>query len=137
MNSKKPIIVKRSAQPEASAQPEVKPSRRSRLVQKSDNVEQVQQIDVEQPEQPEPVIQLQSVAEPPIDQSIYGSGWSVAELMNQFSGRYYGWCSKIALMSFVLASDTAYKSESGIFASLNFGYSRIAHSLSWNLVHND
>jgi hypothetical protein len=89
MNSKKPIIVKRSAQPEASTQPEATP-RRSRLVQKSDNVEQVQQIDVEQPEQPEPVIQLQSVAEPPIDQSIYGSGWSVAELMTEFSGRYDG-----------------------------------------------
>ncbi|MBW4640679.1 MAG: hypothetical protein KME05_21135 [Gloeocapsa sp. UFS-A4-WI-NPMV-4B04] len=57
MNSKKPIIVKRSAQPEASTQPEAKPSRRSRLVQESDNVEPVQQIDVEQPEQPEPVIQ--------------------------------------------------------------------------------
>ena len=84
MNSKKPVIVKRSAQPE------VLPQRRSRLVQESDNVEQVQQIDVEQPEQPEPVIQLQSVAEPPIDQSIYGSGWSVAELMNEFSGRYDG-----------------------------------------------
>ena len=67
MNSKNPIIVKRSAQPKASTQPEAKPSRRSRLVQKSDNVEQVQQIDVEQPEQPEPVIQLQSLAEPPID----------------------------------------------------------------------
>lgn len=79
MNSKKPLIVKRSAQSE------VLPSRRSRLVQKSDNVEQVQQIDVEQPEQPEPVIQLQSVAEPPIDQSIYGSGWSVGELMTEFS----------------------------------------------------
>lgn len=68
MNSKKPIIVKRSAQSE------VLPQRRSRLVQESDNVEPVQQIDVEQPEQPEPVIQLESVAEPPIDQSIYGSG---------------------------------------------------------------
>ena len=87
MNSKKPIIVKRSTQPEASTQSEALPSRRSRLVQESDNVEPVQQIDVEQPEQPELVIQLQSVAEPPIDQSIYGSGWSVAELMTEFSGR--------------------------------------------------
>jgi hypothetical protein len=73
MNSKKPIIVKRLTQPEASTQPEAKPSRRSRLVQEP-VAEQVQQLDVEQPEQPEPVIQLQSVAEPPIDQSIYGSG---------------------------------------------------------------
>ena len=89
MNSK-PIIVKRSAQPKALTQSEVLPQRRSRLVQESDNIKQVQQIDVEQPEQPEPVIQLQSVAEPPIDQSIYGSGWSVAELMNEFSRRYDG-----------------------------------------------
>ena len=66
-------IVKRSAQPEASTQPEATPQRRSRLIQKP-VAEQVQQIDVEQPEQPGPVIQLQSVAEPPIDQSIYGSG---------------------------------------------------------------
>ena len=84
MDSKKPVIIKRSTQPEAT------PQRRSRLVQESDNVELVQQIDVEQPEQPEPVIQLQSVAEPPIDQSIYGSGWSVAELMTEFSGRHDG-----------------------------------------------
>ncbi len=84
MDSKKPIIVKRSAQTE------VKPQRRSRLVQESDNVEPAQQIDVEQPEQPELAIQLQSVAEPPIDQSIYGSGWSIAELMTEFSGRYDG-----------------------------------------------
>ena len=83
MNSKKPVIVKRSTQPEA------KPSRRSRLIQEP-VAEQVQQLEIEQPEQPEPVIQLQSVAEPPIDQSIYGSGWSVAELMNEFSGRYDG-----------------------------------------------
>lgn len=83
MNSKKPIIVKRSTQPE------VLPQRRSRLVQES-VAEPAQQIDVEQPEQPEPVIQLESVAEPPIDQSIYGSGWSVAELMTEFSGRYDG-----------------------------------------------
>lgn len=84
MDSKKPIIVKRSAQTE------VKPQRRSRLVQESYNVEQVQQIDVEQPEQSEPEIQLLSLAEPPIDQSIYGSGWSVAELMTEFSSRYNG-----------------------------------------------
>ena len=90
MNSKKPIIVKRSTQPEASTQSSALQQRRSRLVQESDNVEPVQQIDIEQPEQPEPVIQLQSVAEPPIDQSIYGSGWSVAELMTEFSGRYDG-----------------------------------------------
>ena len=126
MNSKKPIIVKRSAQPEASTQPEATPQRRSRLIQEP-VAEQVQQIDVEQPEQPEPVVQLQSVSEPPIDQSIYGSGWSVAELMNEFSGRYYGWCSEIVLMSCVLASDTAYKSESRIFASLDSGYTHILH----------
>lgn len=83
MNSEKPIMVKRSNQP-------LKPQHRSQLVQKSVTEPPVEQPEIEQPEQPEPAIQLQSLAEPPIDQSIYSSGWSVAELMNEFSGRYDG-----------------------------------------------
>lgn len=83
MNSEKPIIVKRSTQSQ------VLPQLRSQLVQPS-VIEPVEQPEIEQPEQPKPAIQLQSLAEPPIDQSIYGSGWSVAELLNEFSGRYDG-----------------------------------------------
>lgn len=83
MNSKKPIIVKRSNQSSEKTQ------RRFQPIQQS-ATELAQQPEIEQPEQPELVINLQSLAEPPIDQSIYGSGWSVAELMNEFSGRYDG-----------------------------------------------
>lgn len=50
MNLRKPIMVKRLTQSE------VLPQRRSRLVQESDNVEQIQQIDLERPEQLELVI---------------------------------------------------------------------------------
>lgn len=83
MDSSKPVIVKRSSQSTEKTQ------RRFQPIQQS-LAEPVEQIDVEQPEQPELVIQLQSVAEPLIDQSIYGSGWSVAQLMTEFSGRYDG-----------------------------------------------
>lgn len=83
MDSNKPIIVKRSNQSTEKTQ------RRFQPIQQS-ATEPGEQPQVEQPEQPEPVIQLQSLAEPPIDQSIYGSGWSVAELMTEFSGRYDG-----------------------------------------------
>ena len=84
MDSKKPIIVKRSSQSTGKTQ------RHSQLVQESDNVEPVQQLQIEQPEQPEPEVYLESLAELPLDQSIYGSGWSVAELMDEFGGRYDG-----------------------------------------------
>ncbi len=80
MNSEKPIIVKRSTQ--AS----VKPQRCSQLVQES-VIDPVEQPEIEQPEQPEAVVPLESLAEPPKDESIYGSGWSLAQLMNEFGGR--------------------------------------------------
>lgn len=83
MNSKKPIIVKRSNQSTEKTQRRFQPIEQL-------PTEPAQQPEIEQPEQPELVINLQSLAEPPIDQSIYGSGWSVAELMNEFSGRYDG-----------------------------------------------
>jgi hypothetical protein len=81
MDSKKPVIIKRSTQPPAE------PQRRSQLVQESVIETPVKQPDIEQPEQPEPELYLESLAESPIDQSVYGSGWSVAELMDEFSGR--------------------------------------------------
>ena len=81
MDSNKPIIVKRSAQSS------VKPQRRSQLIQESDDVESTQQLEIEQPEQPESELYLESLAELPRDESVYGSGWSVAELMTELSGR--------------------------------------------------
>lgn len=93
MDSKKPIIVKRINQStekvqQRSNQSTQKTQRRFQPLPQSTATELVEPREIEQPEQPEPEIQLQSLAEPPIDQSIYGSGWSVAELMNEFSGRY-------------------------------------------------
>ena len=76
MNSKKVITVKHSNQSLA------KPQRRSQLVQES-VIESTQQPEIEQP----PVVHLESLAEPPKDESVYGSGWSVTELLNEFSGR--------------------------------------------------
>jgi len=58
----------------------------SQPVQKPE-IEPTQEIEVELPEQPEPVFHLESLAEPPRDSSVYGSGWSITELMNEFAGR--------------------------------------------------
>lgn len=92
MDSKKPIIVKRSnlsnqKTQQRSNESTEKTQRRFQPLPQS-AAEPVEPREIEQPEQPEPVIQLQSLAEPPIDQSIYGSGWSVAQLMTEFSWRY-------------------------------------------------
>ena len=76
MNSKKVITVKHSNQSLA------KPQRRSQLVQES-VIESTQQPEIEQPS----VVHLESLAEPAKDESVYGSGWSVTELLNEFSGR--------------------------------------------------
>ncbi|MBE9192503.1 hypothetical protein IQ230_19545 [Gloeocapsopsis crepidinum LEGE 06123] len=36
-------------------------------------------------EQPTPLVQLESLVESYLDESVYGSGWSVTELLNEFS----------------------------------------------------
>lgn len=46
-----------------------------------------EQPQIEQPEQPEPVIRMESLAEFHKDESVYGSDWSLAQLMNEFSTR--------------------------------------------------
>lgn len=53
-------------------------------------VEPTQSLEIEQPEQPAPPLRLESLAEGTPDQSICGTGWSVTELLNEFSGRYNG-----------------------------------------------
>lgn len=50
-------------------------------------VEPTQPVEVEQPEQPAPPVRLESLAEAAPDESIFGTGWSVTELLNEFSGR--------------------------------------------------
>ncbi len=53
-------------------------------------VEPAQLLEIEQPEQPAPTVHLESLTETPRDESIYGCGWSLTELLNEFSGRYDG-----------------------------------------------
>lgn len=67
-----------------STQSSVKTQHRFQPIQQS-SIESVPQPEIEQPEQPEVVVHLESLAEPPLDESVYGSGWSVAQLMNEFS----------------------------------------------------
>lgn len=83
MDSNKPVTIKRSNQSTEKTQRHFQPIQQS-------NTEPVTQPDIEQPEQPQAVIHLESLAEPSLDQSIYGSGWSIAELMNELGGRYDG-----------------------------------------------
>ena len=83
MNSNKPVIIKRSNQSTEKTQRHFQPIQQS-------NTEPAPQPDIEQPEQPQAVVHLESLAEIPRDQSMYGSGWSVAELMNEFGVRYDG-----------------------------------------------
>ncbi len=53
-------------------------------------VEPVQPLEIEQPEQPLPAVPLEPLAETPRDESMFGCGWSLTELLNEFSGRYDG-----------------------------------------------
>lgn len=53
-------------------------------------VEPTQPLEIEQPEQPAPIVQLESLAETAPDESVFGCGWSLTELLNEFSGRYDG-----------------------------------------------
>ncbi len=53
-------------------------------------VEPTQPLELEQPEQLLPAIPLELLAEAPRDESVFGCGWSLTELLNEFSGRYDG-----------------------------------------------
>lgn len=75
MASNEIVIVKRANNaPEKSAS-------QSRLVQLGE---------IEQPEQPAPIVHLESLAEPAREESVYGSGWSITELMHEFTERASG-----------------------------------------------
>lgn len=65
--------------------PTTKPLLLSQPVQQLE-IESVQEPEIEQLEQP-PESYINSLIEPIRDESVYGSGWSVTELMNEFSGR--------------------------------------------------
>jgi len=49
-------------------------------------IESIQPLEIEQPEQPA-AVQLESLAEAPPDESMFGTGWSMTELLNEFSSR--------------------------------------------------
>lgn len=80
MTSNTFIKIKRPTKPKPQTQ-------QSSPVDEQPEVEQTQPVEIEQPEQPEPPVQLESLAEVTPDQSVCGSGWSVTELLNEFSGR--------------------------------------------------
>ncbi len=77
MDSNKIVTVKRANKSTA------KPQLLSQPVQQAEE----QQMEIEQPEQPELVVYLEPLVEPIREESVYGSGWSLAELMNEFGGR--------------------------------------------------
>ena len=84
MDANKIIAVKR-ANPTTA-----KPQLLSQRVQQSET-EPVQRPDeIEQPQQPERVGHLEALTEPTRDESVYGSGWNLAQLMNEFSERVQG-----------------------------------------------
>lgn len=83
MDSNKPVIVKRSNQSSEKTQRHFQASEQS-------SAEPVEQPNIEQPEQPQAVVHLESLAETSLDASVYGSGWGITELMDELGGRYDG-----------------------------------------------
>ena len=53
-------------------------------------VEPTQLLEIKQPEQPAPAVPLESLTQTPREESVYGCGWSLTELLNEFSGRCDG-----------------------------------------------
>lgn len=80
MNSPNFIKIKRPNKPVPQPQ---RPTEDTALPE----AEPTQPLEIEQPEQPAPAVKLESLAEVTPDQSVCGSGWSVTELLNEFSGR--------------------------------------------------
>ena len=84
MNTKNILKVKRLVKPQ-SRQP---PSNDSAI---EEAVEALQQPTTEKTQLPsEPVVNREVFLGTPRDESIYGCGWSLTELLNEFSGRYDG-----------------------------------------------
>ncbi len=50
-------------------------------------VEALQQIETEAQQQEEPVVDKEVFLGTPRDESVYGSGWSLTELLNEFNER--------------------------------------------------
>lgn len=80
MPSNEFVKVKQSIKPTQNSQSPFQTTTREELVP-------VEAPEIEQPEQLAATEQLQPVVEVPPDASVFGCGWSVTELMNEFSGR--------------------------------------------------
>lgn len=89
MPSNEIVTVKRADKPPEKPKRLGKPPSQTAQPLKSERLE-VQQLEIELPEQPEPAVHLESLAEPTREESVYGSGWSITELMHEFSGRSSG-----------------------------------------------
>ena len=84
MNAKNILKVKRPVKPQSPQQP----SNDSAI---EEAVEALQQATIEKAQLPsEPVVNREVFLGTPRDESIYGCGWSLTELLNEFSGRYDG-----------------------------------------------
>ena len=80
MNAKNILKVKR---PVKSQTPQP-PSNDSAI---EEAVEAFQQSAIETQQQPELVVEQEGFSETPRDESVYGCGWSLTELLNEFNDR--------------------------------------------------
>ena len=80
MNSKNILKVKRPIK----SQPPQPPVNDSAV---EDAVEALQQAAIKTQQQPEPVVNKEVFLGTPRDESVYGSGWSLTELLNEFNER--------------------------------------------------
>lgn len=80
MHSNEFIKVKRPIKPAQNPQP---PSQAAT----QDELAPAKTPEIEQPGQSDATVQLQPVVETPPDESVFGCGWSITELRNEFSGR--------------------------------------------------
>ncbi len=80
MNPKNILKVKRPTKPQT--QP---PPLNDSAIEEA--VEALQQSAMETLQQPEPVVNLEVFLGTPRDESVYGCGWSLTELLNEFNER--------------------------------------------------
>jgi hypothetical protein len=80
MNAKNIVKVKRPIKPQAP-QPPVNDS----AIEEA--VEALQQAKIETHQQPKPVVNKEVFLGTPRDESVYGCGWSLTELLNEFNER--------------------------------------------------
>ena len=80
MNSKNILKVKRPTKPQAPPLP-----LNDSVIEEA--VEAFQQFAMETLQQPEPVVNKEVSLGTPRDESVYGCGWSLTELLNEFNER--------------------------------------------------